>query len=56
MNDHQKLRLADQIASNFPEPKDTEIAIFGFAFKKNTSDTRMTPMAFLVNYLIEKGY
>lgn len=56
MNNYQKRRLAEKIASHFPEPNGVEIAIYGFAFKKNTSDTRATPIAFLVNYLIEKGF
>ena len=56
MNEHQKLRLAKKVASNFENPQGVEIALFGFAFKKNTSDTRATPCAFLVNYLVEQGF
>ena len=31
------------------------VTIFGFSYKKNTSDSRMTPAAFVVNYLAKKG-
>lgn len=56
MNNHQKKRLAEKIVSKFTDPSSTVISIFGFAFKKNTSDARMTPIAYLVNHLIEKGF
>ncbi|CDW82077.1 uridine diphosphate glucose dehydrogenase [Stylonychia lemnae] len=56
MNQFQKRRLLDMIISEFPNPSETVLTIFGFAFKKNTSDTRMTPIAYFVNGLIEKGF
>lgn len=56
MNDHQKKRLSDDIISQFSDPHSTIVTLFGFAFKKNTSDTRMTPMAYFVNALMEKGF
>lgn len=31
------------------------VTIFGFSYKKNTSDSRTTPAAFMVNYLASKG-
>jgi len=48
--------LAEKIALTFPDPSKTVVALFGFAFKKNTSDTRMTPIAYLADYLIEAGF
>lgn len=56
MNDFQKARLAKKVASNFQDARNTEIAIFGYAFKKNTSDTRATPVAYIINYLSEQGF
>ena len=32
------------------------LTLFGFAFKKNTSDTRSTPIAFMVDFFVRKGY
>eukprot|EP00347_Sterkiella_histriomuscorum_P009440 403341205 len=56
MNEYQRLRLSEDISSQFEDPTKISIALFGFAFKKNTSDTRMTPVAFIVDYLIKKGF
>ncbi|CDW90032.1 udp-glucose 6-dehydrogenase-like [Stylonychia lemnae] len=56
MNQFQKTRLLNMIVQEFQNPTDTILTIFGFAFKKNTSDTRMSPMAFFVYGLIEKGF
>ncbi len=56
MNRHQSKRLAVKVASVFPDPSKTEIAIFGFAFKKNTSDTRATPVGYIINHLLELGF
>ena len=44
------------MAAAFPDPKNTEIAIFGYAFKKNTSDTRATPVAYIINHLLDLGF
>jgi UDP-glucose 6-dehydrogenase len=56
MNQFQKRRLLNMIVDEFKEPSKTTVTLFGFAFKKNTSDTRMTPMAFFAYGLIEKGF
>jgi UDPglucose 6-dehydrogenase len=45
-----------KVAKCFSDPKNTEIAIFGYAFKKNTSDTRATPVASIINYLLEQEF
>lgn len=44
------------IISEFPEPEGVILTLFGFAFKKNTSDTRLTGLAYIANGLIKKGY
>ena len=56
MNEHQKKRLAIKVATPFADPKTTEIAVFGYAFKKDTSDTRATPTALIINYLLDQGF
>ena len=56
LNEFQKKRLAMKVANVFTDPKSTEITIFGYAFKKNTSDTRATPVASIINYLLEQGF
>jgi len=48
--------LAEDIASQFEDPTKISISFLGFAFKKNTSDTRMTPVAYIVDYLMRKGF
>ena len=41
MNEWQRRRFADTVIENlFNTVADKRIAIFGFAFKKNTADTR----------------
>lgn len=41
MNDYQRRRFADNIVHTlFNTVHDKKIAIFGFSFKKNTTDTR----------------
>jgi UDPglucose 6-dehydrogenase len=56
LNESQKKRLAMKVANVFPEPQNTEVAIFGYAFKKDTSDTRATPVASIINYLLDQGF
>ena len=36
--------------------EDSKIAVFGFSFKKNTSDTRFTPAATIVARLAISGF
>lgn len=44
MNDLQKSRFAHRIIHElFDTINGKKIAVFGFSFKKNTSDTRGTP-------------
>ena len=44
MNDYQKDRFVKRmITSMFNTIRNKDIALFGFAFKKDTGDTRETP-------------
>eukprot|EP00698_Gefionella_okellyi_P005513 TRINITY_DN15036_c0_g1_i1.p1 TRINITY_DN15036_c0_g1~~TRINITY_DN15036_c0_g1_i1.p1 ORF type:complete len:485 (+),score=96.02 TRINITY_DN15036_c0_g1_i1:56-1456(+) len=55
MNDYQKRRFANLIVNTmFNTVTGKRLAIFGFAFKKNTGDTRETPAAYVCEQLIEE--
>ena len=55
MNDYQKRRFAHKIVrSMFNTVTGKKIAIFGFAFKKDTGDTRETAAAFVMKDLLEE--
>lgn len=54
MNDHQKQRFADNIISTLHNTvSGKKIAFLGWAFKKNTNDTRETPAMYVADYLLE---
>jgi UDPglucose 6-dehydrogenase len=56
MNEYQKKRFANKIIESlFNTVTDKRIAIFGFAFKKNTGDTRETPAISVCKTLLEEG-
>merc|ERR1711998_36609 len=56
INDYQKRRFAYKIVqSMFNTVTGKKIAIFGFAFKKDTGDTRETAAAFVARDLLEEG-
>lgn len=56
MNEYQKSRFAQKIIENlFNTVTDKRITIFGFAFKKNTGDTRETPALTVCKTLLEEG-
>lgn len=56
LNTFQRNRFIDAIVSNmFGTVKNKKITIFGFAFKKNTSDTRETPAIHVVGELLNEG-
>ena len=56
MNEFQKHRFASRIISCLHHSlSGNKIAILGFAFKKNTSDTRESPAIMLTNDLICEG-
>lgn len=55
MNDYQKRRFAHKMVSRmFNTVTGKKIAIFGFAFKKDTGDTRETASAFVMRDLLEE--
>ena len=56
MNHVQKTRLANLLIENEKMTDQQKLAIFGFSYKKNTSDTRCTPAATIVARLVEKGF
>lgn len=56
MNHVQKTRLANLLIENEKMMDQQKVAIFGFSYKKNTSDTRCTPAATIVARLLEKGF
>jgi len=54
MNDYQKKRFASQVISSmFNTISGKRIAIFGFAFKKDTGDTRETASVYVSKFLLE---
>src|SRR5882757_5260575 len=56
MNDFQKTRFAKRIIEClFNTITDKKIAILGFAFKKNTGDTRNSPAISLCKLLLDEG-
>ena len=53
MNDHQKHRFAAKIVSTlFNTVADKKIAVLGFAFKKDTNDTRESAATYIVRDLL----
>jgi UDPglucose 6-dehydrogenase len=55
MNDYQKERFVHRmITSMFNTVSSKKIAILGFAFKKDTNDTRESPAIYICNYLLEE--
>lgn len=56
MNDYQKQRFVERIISAmFNTIKNKRIAVFGFAFKKDTGDTRETPAIDVCHGLLRDG-
>ena len=56
MNDYQKDRFVKRmITSMFNTIRNKDIALFGFAFKKDTGDTRETPAIDVCKGLMEEG-
>lgn len=55
MNDYQKHRFAQRVVmSMFTTLTNKKIAIFGFAFKKDTGDTRFSPAIDVCKYFISE--
>jgi UDPglucose 6-dehydrogenase len=56
MNEYQKSRFSEKvIASLFNTVTDKQIALLGFAFKKNTGDTRESPAIYVAAHLLAEG-
>ena len=54
-NDHQKKRFAEKIVKTlYNTVSDKKIAILGWAFKKDTNDTRETPAVYVSDYLLNE--
>jgi UDPglucose 6-dehydrogenase len=55
MNDYQKRRFSTRIVKTmFNTVSDKEIAVLGFAFKKDTNDTRESPAIYVCRDLLEE--
>lgn len=56
INDYQKARFSKKIVETmFNTVTDKKIAIFGFAFKKDTGDTRESPAIYVCQHLLDDG-
>uniref|UniRef100_A0A7M4EG29 UDP-glucose 6-dehydrogenase n=1 Tax=Crocodylus porosus TaxID=8502 RepID=A0A7M4EG29_CROPO len=56
MNDYQRRRFASHIIDSlFNTVTDKKIAILGFAFKKDTGDTRESSSIYISKYLMDEG-
>ncbi|XP_009573628.1 PREDICTED: UDP-glucose 6-dehydrogenase isoform X2 [Fulmarus glacialis] len=56
MNDYQRRRFASRIIDSlFNTVADKKIAILGFAFKKDTGDTRESSSIYVSKYLMDEG-
>lgn len=55
INDHQKLRFAEKIIKTlYNTVNGKNIVIFGWAFKKDTNDTRESASIYVVDHLLEE--
>lgn len=53
MNEYQERRFAERIVKNmFNTVSNKRIAVFGFAFKADTGDTRESPAIYISNLLV----
>lgn len=55
MNDHQKKRFADKVISTlYNTVSGKKIAVFGWAFKKDTNDTRESAAIYVADHLLNE--
>ena len=55
MNDYQKLRFSRKVVNSlFNTVNGKKITLLGFAFKKNTGDTRETPSVYVGKHLLDE--
>lgn len=50
------MRIAEVVTNTEKSEDQDKLAIFGFSYKKNTSDTRSTPVALILSKLVENGF
>ena len=50
------MRIAEIVKNTEKSEDQDKLAIFGFSYKKNTSDTRSTPVALILSKLVENGF
>lgn len=56
MNDYQRKRVVESVINSlFGTLSNKVITMFGFAFKKNTADTRESSAIYISRYLLEEG-
>jgi len=56
LNDYQKRRFSKNVVNTlFSTVRNKKLAIFGFAFKKDTSDTRESPAIYVCRDLLQEG-
>ncbi len=56
MNELQRRRFADVIIhALFNTVADKRLAVFGFAYKKNTADTRESSSIYICKHLLDEG-
>lgn len=56
MNEYQRKRVVEIVINNlFGTLNNKIITIFGFAFKKNTADTRESSAIYISKYLLDEG-
>mmetsp|Transcript_34688 Transcript_34688/g.61000 ORF Transcript_34688/g.61000 Transcript_34688/m.61000 type:complete len:455 (-) Transcript_34688:188-1552(-) len=55
INEFQRRRFLHTIVSTMMTLREKKVALFGFAYKKNTADTRETVAAFIAHSLIQEG-
>ena len=56
INDYQKYRFAKKIISSlFSTVSDKKITLLGWAFKKDTNDSRESAAIYIADYLIDNG-
>lgn len=56
MNEWQRKRFADKIVNTlFNTVADKVVTLYGFAFKKNTGDTRESAAIYVAKHLMDEG-
>ena len=56
INNYQRMRIVNKVEELFKNGKKGRITILGWAFKKNTNDSRESSSIYISNTLLNKGY